>query len=120
MPLEVASIREILALRFGAVCTHYALHSGTPGTTGNQLGSRVAIVWDSTTTVTTIIINGTTYDANRLDANILSIALAASTAAPYGGYWSASSAGTCYKTVALSIPAGAARNVDVDPSHYQV
>jgi len=115
--LSVASTRELLALAFAAGATHFALHSATPATTGNQLGSRVAITWDSTTTVT--VLPSTSTPANRLDANNVTIALAATTAAPYGAYWSASTGGTMRETVLLSIPSGAARNVDVDPSYYQ-
>jgi len=106
-----------MALHFASIATHFAYHSASPATTANQLGSRAAITWDSVTTVT--VLPGTSTPANKLDAANVSIALAASTAAPIGAYWSASTAGTMRQEVTLNIPAGSARNVDTDPAYYQ-
>lgn len=118
MSLSKPATRELLALAFAASATHFALHSGTPCTTANQLGSRVAITWGSTTTLTTDPADAA-KPANRLDGATVTLALAATTAAPYGAYWSASTAGTNREEVATNFPSGSARNVTVDPKYYQ-
>lgn len=117
MTLGVAATRELLALNFASISPYFAYHSASPATTANQLGSRAAITWDGTTTVT--VLPGTTTPANRLGAANVTIALAAATAAPIGAYWSASTGGVVRQEVTLSIPSGSARNVDTTPAYYQ-
>lgn len=117
MTLGVAATRELLALNFASISPYFAYHSASPATSANQLGSRAAITWDSVTTVT--VLPGTSTPANKVAGANVSIALAATTAAPIGAYWSASTAGVVRQEVTLNIPSGSARNVDTTIAYYQ-
>jgi hypothetical protein len=98
---------ELLAVYFGTLVTHVSLHSADPGTTGTSeitAAGRQAVTW-----------TGGSSDGIATAATV-SFTIPASTAGLYLGFWSASSGGTFRAKALASIPSGASRVVQVDPS----